>query len=58
MTTKKTEAPAKKPRRVNSAINNLVSQRAKAISIRDKAVEEIKSYDAALLSLGWLDNQE
>ena len=49
-----TEAPApKKPRHVNIATGHLLKQREKAIFIRDKAEDEIKSLDAALLALGW-----
>ena len=63
MTTKKTEPEdspelvqaVKKPRRVNTAINNLIEQRKKAIAVRDKAADEVKQYDAALLALGWLE---
>ena len=48
-----TEAPApKKPRHVNTT-GHLLKQREKAIFIRDKAEDEIKSLDAALLALGW-----
>jgi hypothetical protein len=53
--TKPAEQPAapKKPRRISSSIKNILAQRDKAIGVRDKANEEIKSYDAALLALGW-----
>jgi hypothetical protein len=43
----------KKPRHVSVAINHLLAQRTKAIKVRDKAAEEVKSLDAALLALGW-----
>jgi hypothetical protein len=47
----------KKPRHVAIATNHLVIQRDKAISIRDKAANEVKELDAALLALGWLDGE-
>ena len=45
----------KKPRHVAIATNHLVIQRDKAIAIRDKAANEVKELDAALLALGWLE---
>jgi hypothetical protein len=44
----------KKPRHVAIAINHLKEQRAKALSVRDKAAREVEELDAALLALGWL----
>jgi hypothetical protein len=51
------EAPLKKPRHVAIATSHLVIQRDKAISIRDKAANEVKELDAALLALGWIDEE-
>jgi len=55
--TKKAEAketPTPKPRRhIAIAMKHLITQRDKAIAIRDKAESEIKEMDAALLALGW-----
>lgn len=49
-----TEAPPiKKSRHVSVAINHMVSERNKQLSIRDKAAKEIEYLDAALLALGW-----
>ena len=48
-------APVKRPRHIAISINHLVIQRDKARAIRDKADEEVKGLDAALLALGWSD---
>lgn len=50
-----TEAPEpkSKPRHVVIATRHLVTQRSKAIAVRDKAAGEVKELDAALLALGW-----
>ncbi|MHB1952162.1 MAG: hypothetical protein ACYCOU_00315 [Sulfobacillus sp.] len=57
--TQSTTIPAaapKKPRHVNIATKHLIAQREKAIAIRDKASKEVEDLDAALLALGWPDD--
>ena len=48
-------APVKRPRHIAISINHMVIQRSKAAAIRDKAAEEVKGLDAALLALGWTE---
>ncbi len=50
---KTTQVPAKQPRHVAIAQRHLLAQREKAITVRDKAANEVKELDAALLALGW-----
>jgi hypothetical protein len=43
----------KRPARVERAINNIVERRQVVLVIRDRANDELKGLDAALLALGW-----
>ncbi len=48
---------AKKPRHITITIRHMVEQRDKAIAVRDRAVKEVEELDAALLALGWPEEE-
>jgi hypothetical protein len=43
----------KQPRHINIAMSHMLKQRERAIAVRDKAADEVKKLDEALLALGW-----
>jgi len=51
--TKEPVPAVKQPRHINIAMTHMLKQRQKAIVIRDKAADEVKKLDEALLALGW-----
>ena len=47
----------KRPRNIQTAINNILKQRNKAVEKRDEATSQIESFDASLKALGWSEDE-